>query len=201
MRKCKSCCRKYGGRQRRAIRIGRLRKSLGVKLIVGDKCMGMPETVGEVFPAAKYQSCMVHFYRNVFSAVPKSKVKYAAKMLKAIHAQESRKASREKVRAEAAELRAMKLREAADKVKAGIEEALTYYDFPSGHRTRIRTNRDQSRSSCAANCAARSPMCGRRTRLPRSFAVSSRQKCGGRKNALFMFSAEMSCRASRSPPE
>lgn len=51
----------------------------GVKLIVGDKCMEMLETVGEVFPDAKYQRCTVHFYRNVFSVVPKSKVKIVAK--------------------------------------------------------------------------------------------------------------------------
>ena len=38
-------------------------------------------------------------YRNVFSVVPKSKVKIVAKMLKAIHAQESKKASREKAKA------------------------------------------------------------------------------------------------------
>ena len=70
----------------------------GVKLIVGDKCMGMLEAVGEVFPDAKYQRCTVHFYRNVFSVVPKSKAKIVAKMLKAIHAQESKKASREKAK-------------------------------------------------------------------------------------------------------
>ena len=34
----------------------------GVKLIVGDKCLGMLEAVGEVFPEAKYQRCTVHFY-------------------------------------------------------------------------------------------------------------------------------------------
>ena len=38
----------------------------GVKLVVGDKCLGMLEAVGEVFPEAKYQRCTVHFYRNVF---------------------------------------------------------------------------------------------------------------------------------------
>ena len=37
----------------------------GVKLIVGDKCLGMLEAVGEVFPEAKYQRCVVHFYRSV----------------------------------------------------------------------------------------------------------------------------------------
>ena len=42
----------------------------GVKLIVGDKCLGMLEAVGEVFPEAKYQRCTVHFYRNVFSVTP-----------------------------------------------------------------------------------------------------------------------------------
>ena len=29
----------------------------GVKLIDGDKCKGMLEAVGEVFPDAKYQRC------------------------------------------------------------------------------------------------------------------------------------------------
>ncbi len=39
-----------------------------------------------------------------------------------------------------AELRAMKLKEAAKKVEDGIEETLTYCDFPSEHWARIRTN-------------------------------------------------------------
>ena len=37
-------------------------------------------------------------------------------------------------------LRSMKLKEAAKKVENGIEETLTYCDFPSEHWTRIRTN-------------------------------------------------------------
>ena len=112
----------------------------GVKLVVGDKCLGMLEAVGEVFPEAKYQRCTVHFYRNVFSVTPRSKVKLVAKMLKAIHAQESKKAAREKARVVVEELRSMKLKEAAKKVEDGIEETLTYCDFPSEHWTRIRTN-------------------------------------------------------------
>ena len=125
-----------------------------MKLIVGDKCQGMLEAVGEVFPDAKYQRCTVHFYRNVFSVVPRSKVKHVAKMLKAIHAQESKKAAREKARAVIAELREMKLKEAAKKVEDGIEETLAYCDFPPEHWTRIRTNnvmeRPESRDSAGA---------------------------------------------------
>ena len=112
----------------------------GVKLIVGDKCIGMLEAVGEVFPDAHYQRCVVHFYRNVFSIVPRSKIKLVAKMLKAIHAQESKKAAREKTKAVVAELKALKLKEAALRVEEGVEETLTYFDFPSEHWTRIRTN-------------------------------------------------------------
>ena len=82
----------------------------------------------------------MHFYRNVFSVVPKSKVKLAAKMLKAIHAQESKKAAREKAKAVVAELRTLKLKGAAQKIGDGVEETLTDADFPSEHWTRIRTN-------------------------------------------------------------
>ena len=112
----------------------------GVKLIVGDKCLGMLEAVYEVFPDAKYQRCIVHFYRNVFSVVPRSKMKTVAKMLGAIHAQESKAASRDKAKSIVAALHDMKLGDAAKKVEAGIEETLTYADFPSEHWTRIRTN-------------------------------------------------------------
>lgn len=112
----------------------------GVQLIVGDKCLGMLEAVGEVFPEAMYQRCVVHFYRNVFSVVPRSKVKLVAKMLKAIHAQESKLASLEKAKAVVEALREMKLKETAKKIEDGVEETLTYTAFPFEHWTRIRTN-------------------------------------------------------------
>ncbi len=65
----------------------------------------MLEVVGEVFPEDKYQCCTIHFYRNVFSDVPRFKVKLVAKMLIAIHAQESKKAAREKATVIVAEFR------------------------------------------------------------------------------------------------
>ena len=112
----------------------------GVKLFIGDKNLGMLETIGEVYPEAKYQRCTVHFYRNVFSVVPHGKVREVAMMLKAIHAQESKEAARQKAAQVAEKLREMKLQKAAKKVEESIEETLTYMDFPSEHWTRIRTN-------------------------------------------------------------
>ena len=105
----------------------------GVRLVVGDKCLGMLEAVGEVFPEAKYQRCIVHFYRNVFTVTPRGKMKEVTHMLKAIHAQETREAAREKAQAVVQKLREMRLKEAAKKVEDGIEETLTYYAFPSEH--------------------------------------------------------------------
>lgn len=112
----------------------------GVRLIIGDKCLGMLETIPEVFPDAKYQRCTVHFYRNIFSAIPRKCMKEVAMMLKAIHAQECKEAAREKAKQVAAKLREMKLSSAAKKLEDGIDETLSYMDFPSQHWSRIRTN-------------------------------------------------------------
>ena len=49
-----------------------------------------------------------------------------AKMLKAIYAQESKKAAREKAKTVVEELRSMKMKEAAKKVEDGIEETRGY---------------------------------------------------------------------------
>lgn len=112
----------------------------GVRLIIGDKNLGMLETIPEVFPDARYQRCTVHFYRNIFSVTPRNKMKAVAMMLKAIHAQESKEAAREKARQVAEKLKEMKLASAAKKLEDGMEETLTYMEFPCQHWTRIRTN-------------------------------------------------------------
>ena len=112
----------------------------GVRLFIGDNNLGMLETINEVFPESKYQRCIVHFYRNVFSVVPRGKVRDVAMMLKAIHSQESKEAARQKAEQVAQSLHKIKLKAAAKKVEDSIEETLTFMDFPSQHWTRIRTN-------------------------------------------------------------
>ena len=57
----------------------------GVKLIVGDKTLGMLEVVGAVFPEAKYQRHTARFYGSVFSVIPCSNVYLVAKILQTIH--------------------------------------------------------------------------------------------------------------------
>lgn len=112
----------------------------GVELITSDKCLGLVESLGEFYPEASWQRCVVHFYRNVFTVVPKGKVKEVAAMLKAIHAQEDMEEAIRKANIVAEKLEKMKLARAANTIRDGIKETLSYYRFPREHWRRIRTN-------------------------------------------------------------
>jgi len=98
----------------------------GVRLFISDKCMGLVESLAEYYPEALWQRCTVHFYRDIFSNVPSTKVREVAAMLKAIHAQEDREAALEKATVVIEKLKAMKLPTAARTVEEGIRETLTY---------------------------------------------------------------------------
>ena len=117
----------------------------GVQLFISDKCMGLVESLGEYYPEAAWQRCTVHFYRNVFTNVPSTKVKDVAAMLKAIHAQEDREAALEKSQLVIEKLKAMKLSIAAKTVEDGVYETLTYTMFPREHWRSIRTNNPMER--------------------------------------------------------
>jgi len=112
----------------------------GVKLFVSDKCLGLVENLAEFYPEAQWQRCVVHFYRNVWTAVPTGKVKEVATMLKAIHAQEDAQAAGEKAQQVVEKLKAMKLARAAEIVAAGVEETLSYYALPPEHWRCVKTN-------------------------------------------------------------
>jgi transposase-like protein len=112
----------------------------GVELFVSDKCPGLVDNLADFFPEAKWQRCVVHFYRNVWTAVPTGKVKEVAAMLKAIHAQEDAKAAKEKALQVVAKLRAMRQAKATEIVETGIDETLSYYAMPPEHWRCLRTN-------------------------------------------------------------
>jgi putative transposase len=83
---------------------------------------------------------VVHFYRNVWTAVPTGKVKEVAAMLKAVHAQEDGQVAKEKARQIVEKPRVMKLAKAAEIVENGIDETLSYYELPPEHWRCLRTN-------------------------------------------------------------
>lgn len=112
----------------------------GVRMFTTDKCLGLVESLAEFYPDADWQRCTVHWYRNVFSKVPRQKVREVAAMLKAIHAQEDKACAEEKALAVVAKLKAMKLPAAAEIVQEGYAQTLSYYDYPDKHRRQLRTN-------------------------------------------------------------
>lgn len=112
----------------------------GVQLFTSDKSLGLLEALGEFYPEGAWQRCMVHWYRNVMSVVPKGKVKEVMAMLKAIHAQEDRQAARDKAALVVEKLTGMRLNQAASVVRDGVDETLSYMSFPREHWTRLRTN-------------------------------------------------------------
>ena len=112
----------------------------GVRLMIGDKCLGLVEAIREVFPNTEYQRCIVHFMRNVFCNVPRTRGKEIGAKLKAIFAQEDREACRRKAEEVAQFLRDNKMKSAATTLESGIQEALTYTSYPHEHWLKIRSN-------------------------------------------------------------
>jgi putative transposase len=131
----------------------------GVRLIISDACLGLSESAAEVFPEATWQRCIVHWYRNIFSHVPATRVREIAAMLKAIHASEDVVAAREKAIRVIEKLRGFRLTKAAELAEAGIEETLTYYAFPEEHPhqqpARAPPARDQATHACGRGLPGR----------------------------------------------
>jgi len=117
----------------------------GVRLMISDACLGLVESIAEVFPEADWQRCAVHFYRNVFSHVPRGKMREVAAMLKAIHAQESREAAESKAEDVVNKLKLMKLNAAAELVEKSIHETFAYFAYPPQHWLKIKTNNPMER--------------------------------------------------------
>lgn len=66
---------------------------IGVDLVISDAHLGLRAAAEQYFPEAGFQRCVVHFYRNVLSKVPRRMQQEVSEGLKAIHAQETRRGS------------------------------------------------------------------------------------------------------------
>ena len=105
----------------------------GVESFISDACLGLVESVVVFYPAAKWQSCIILFYRNMLSVVPRGKMNAVLRVLKAIHAFEKKQAAIEKAETAVRKLEDKKLRAAAWMVRQSILETPTYYDYSSRH--------------------------------------------------------------------
>lgn len=79
--------------------------------------LGLVKSVVAHFPEVRWQRCVAHRYGNVFSQMPREKVREVAAMLKAIRAQEDGAVAEAKARDVLA-----KLRKAAELFERGVVE-------------------------------------------------------------------------------
>ncbi len=137
-------CKEDAESWRQFLRELKQRGLAGAQLIVSDACAGLKEAAAEVFPESDWQRCIVHFYRNVLTQVPRRKMREVALALKAIHSQENRQAAQAKA-SEVVTAYRKALPQAMNILERGIDETLTYYNYPEPHWVRIRTNNAMER--------------------------------------------------------
>jgi transposase-like protein len=66
-----------------------------VRLVVSDAHVGLTKTVNRMFAGCSWQTCRVHFARNLLRTVPKDQRKMMTAALRSVDAQQSRSAMQE----------------------------------------------------------------------------------------------------------
>jgi putative transposase len=110
----------------------------GVKLLVSDAHAGLVKAIETVFVGASWQRCKVHFFRNVLAYAPQRLKGELAGAIKGIFAQTTRDSARARLR-EVLERYGLSCVKAMQILDTGVEDALTYLDFPEVHWRKICT--------------------------------------------------------------
>lgn len=107
----------------------------GVQLVISDAHAGLRKAL-KIFNGASWQRCRVHFMRNVLSRVPKAAQGFVSATVRHIFNQPSYDDALTKLD-EAAVLLADKYPAAAQVLREGGLDAITYMSFPEKHRRQI----------------------------------------------------------------
>jgi transposase-like protein len=128
--------------------------------------MGLAESAAQFLPEVGWQRCVVHWYRNIFSHVPSTKVREIAAMLKAIRAGENIVAARQKSVQVIEKLRGLCLTKAAELVETGASRrwltTLSLRNTGDAFGPIIHSNAFCARSGGAPVSSARFPTANRR---------------------------------------
>lgn len=108
----------------------------GVKLVISDAHAGLIKAIEQVLLGAAWQRCKVHFVRNVLAAVPQSAKSVVANDLKPLFHQTKREDALAIV-SQLVEKYSGKHERAMQILVDGIDDALSYLDFPPEHAAKI----------------------------------------------------------------
>jgi putative transposase len=110
----------------------------GVRLVVSDDHEGLVASVRRCFQKALWQRCQTHFMHNVLALVTKRDRKALWQALRSIYDAATLEHAKTRLAEVVAEWRP-RYPDLADKLEAETEDTLTCFQFPAGHRMRIRT--------------------------------------------------------------
>ena len=110
----------------------------GVRLVVSDDHEGLVASVRRCFQKALWQRCQTHFMHNVLALVTKRDRKALWQALRSVFDAATLEHAKARLVEVVAEWRP-RYPDLADKLEAETEDTLTCFQFPAGHRMRIRT--------------------------------------------------------------
>ena len=110
----------------------------GVRLVISDDHPSIRQAVMAELPGASWQRCVVHFMRNVLAHVPQSERGVVAEELQEVFVARRRGTAESLARGFVERYRD-RFKRAVEVFAQGLEEALTYLDFPSGHQRHIKS--------------------------------------------------------------
>lgn len=108
-------------------------------MMISDANKGLQEGLSKNYPGVPWQRCQVHFFRNLFDKLPRSKVSKYSEMLKLVYAQPSFEEAQVEIKKMVEDLVATGKEGVADWLEENIPETLNLYSFPKEHRKRIRS--------------------------------------------------------------
>ena len=110
----------------------------GVRLVVSDDHEGLVASVRRCFQKALWQRCQTHFMHNVLALVTKRDRKALWQALRSIFDAATLEHAKTRLAEVVTEWRS-RYPDLADKLEAETEDTLACFQFPAGHRMRIRT--------------------------------------------------------------
>ena len=110
----------------------------GVRLVVSDDHEGLVASVRRCFQKALWQRCQTHFMHNVLALVTKRDRMQLRQALRTVFDAATIEHAKARLAEVVAEWRP-RYPDLADKLEAETEDTLTCFQFPAGHRMRIRT--------------------------------------------------------------
>ncbi|MFN3369581.1 MAG: transposase [Thermus sp.] len=118
---------------------GLLQRGLqGVRLVISDDHPSIRQAVLAELSGARGQRCVMHFARNVLAHVPQWEREVAAEELQEVFVAK-RRSTAQSLAQEFVERYGDRFKRAVEVFAQGLEEALTYMDFPSGHHRHIKS--------------------------------------------------------------